>query len=392
VTTGAATWEGKSVTIGQIDGQLQRLYRAADSEWDGEGRRPDIRASVLNLVVYARDQGCCDRTISALAQLSGTHPSRAIVILPGKSHDTPSLDCKLSIQSHGAYAEFRQVCSEQVILEVHGQASQHLASIVQPLLVPDLPVFLWWPGENPVHHHVYGQLRNLVDRFIVDSSDFPNPIQDVVALSHAVRAASDTTAFSDFNWARLAPWRELIAQFFDAPQYRPYLDRLTVMWVECSPAKDRVIHVLPQVLLLGGWLASSLGLHAEQRIMAEDHYELRLGNGSRKFGVNIRVGTPRDRAPVKIRLEAPQSGESPHAEFDITIDGKTGEVTASAAVGKEAQVVHKSVLVDRTEAHLLFEDLEMFGHDPGFEKALYSAATMLDPNYHREPVKGSLLV
>ena len=118
VSTGAATWEGNTVSLGQIDGQLQRLWNAADTEWDGDGPRPDIRTSVLNLIAYAPDEACCERTTMALEQLSGTHPSRAIIIVPGNSHAESSIDCRMSIHSHGAYAEYRQVCSEQ-------QASVH---------------------------------------------------------------------------------------------------------------------------------------------------------------------------------------------------------------------------------------------------------------------------
>jgi len=392
VTTGAATWEGKGVSLGEVEAEMQRLWSSGGNGWKGDGPRPDIRTSVLNLIVYAPNQACCERTTAALEHLSGTHPSRAIIIVPGEPHATSSMDCRLSIHSHGAYAEYRQVCSEQLVLWVHGQASHHLASIVAPLLAPDLPVFLWWLGETPFHHHVYGQLRDVADRFIVDSSDFGNPTQDLVAMSHSVHAAAERVAFSDFNWARLAPWRDLIAQFFDAAQYRPYLDRLTVMWVECAPSTDRVIHVLPQVLLLGGWLSSSLGLHAEQRHLADDHYELLLGNGARKFSVDIRVGAPRDFAPLKIRLEAPASDGMPAGEFSLAVDTKTGQVSTTASIAGSEPVVRKGKLEDRSEASLLFEVLEVFGHDEVYERALHAAANMLDPSYRRELVKGSLLV
>ncbi len=392
MSTGVATWEGKAVSCGQIEGQLQRLWMAADSDWNGDGPRPDIRTSVLNLIAYAPNEACCERTTRALEQLSGTHPSRAIIIVPGDAMGESSIDCRLAIRSHGAYAEYRQVCSEQMVLRVNGQATRHLASIVMPLLAPDLPVFLWWLGETPFHHHVYGQLRDIADRFIVDSSDFSDPTRDLVAMSHNVHAAGDRTAFSDFNWARLAPWRELIAQFFDSPQFRPFLDRITVMWVECAPAKDRLVHVMPQVLHLGGWFAASLDLHAEQRNLSPEHYELRLRNGTRALAIDIRVGTLRDGTPVKIRLEAPAVGGNPPAEFAVTAEVNTGRVTATAKIGRAEPVVRRSMVVDRSEPHLLFEELELFGHDRTYEKALHAAANMLDPTYRRELVKGSLLV
>lgn len=389
---GEASWEGKNVSLGQIDGQLQRLYRAADSEWNGDGPRPDIRASVLNLIVYAPNQDCCDRTTAALEHLSGTHPSRAVIIIPGNAQGDTSIDARLSIHSHGAYAEFRQVCSEQIVLWVHGQASQHLASVVIPLLAPDLPVFLWWPGETPFHHHVYGQLREVADRFVVDSSDFSSPAQDLVAMSHSVHAAGVDTAFSDFNWARLAPWRDQVASFFDQPQLRPYLDRLQGVDIECAAINDNCSFDLPQALLLSGWIASSLGLRADQRELSDQRLTMRLANGTHGVGVDITVASPGSSQPVTVSLQAAGRDDEPPARFTFALDRSTGQVSATAALEGQPPLVRKTILLDREESHLLFQELEVFGHDDAYEKALSTASHMLDPNYHRELVKGSLLV
>src|SRR5581483_11557460 len=58
-------WEGKAVSLGQIDAQLQRLWRSAGSDWDG-GRGPDVRTSVLNLIVYAHNEACANRASKAI--------------------------------------------------------------------------------------------------------------------------------------------------------------------------------------------------------------------------------------------------------------------------------------------------------------------------------------
>jgi glucose-6-phosphate dehydrogenase assembly protein OpcA len=389
---GAATWEGKGVSLGKIDAELQRLWRAADSQWNGDGPRPDIRTSVLNLIVYAPDQACCDRTTAALEQLSGTHPSRAIIIVPGTPHDGDTgIDCRLSIHSHGAYAEFRQVCSEQLVLWVHGQASHHLASVVMPLLAPDLPVVLWWPGETPFHHHVYGQLREVADRFIVDSSDFGDPVRDLVAMAHSVHATGHRTAFSDFNWARLAPWRDLLASIFDVPRLRPYLERLRSVQIECAAERDRCSLDLPRALLLGGWLASSLGLHADRRQLGDKKLTLHLANDARGVSVDITLADAGAK-PVILKLRADGRDPDPPAELVLSIDRQTGCVLATASLNGGPPIMRKTAVIDREEGRLLFEELEDFGHDSQYEKALSAASTMLDPNYRRELVKGSLLV
>ncbi len=391
MSAGEAVWEGKGVSVGQIEGQMQKLYRSADEDWDGEGRRPDIRASVLNLVVYSPNQDCCDRTVAALEHLSGTHPSRAIIVVPGDPHGEDRLDARLSIHSHGAYAEFRQVCSEQMVLTVNGQATHHLASVVQPLLAPDLPVFVWWPGETPVHHLGYTQLRDLADRFIVDSTDFAKPAHDLVALSHSLRGAGPGVAFSDFNWARLEPWRDLLAAFFDLQNLRPYLDRLRGISIQCTREKDRCSFDLPQALLLSGWLASALGLQTEQRQIDDDHYVLLTRNGANQVSIDITV-TADVKEPITIRLTADGGEGQPPAHFSLVLDPGSIQVAATVSLDGTSPSVRKSTIIELDEGQLLFKEIEAFGHDEDYERALHTIANMLDPNYHREPVKGSLLV
>lgn len=391
MSEGEAVWEGKGVSVGQIESQMQRLYRTSDQDWDGEGRRPDIRASVLNLVVYAPNKDCCNRTVEALEHLSGTHPSRAIIIVPGDAHAAPSIDARLSIHSHGAYAEFRQVCSEQMVLTVNGQATHHLASIVMPLLAPDLPVFVWWPGELPVHHHVYGQLRELSDRFIVDSSDFDNPPHDLVSLRHSVRAAGAKTAFSDFNWYRLEPWRDMLAGFFDLQNMRPYLDRVRGITIQCARGRDQGAFDLSQALLLSGWFGSALGLHPDRREIGDDRYVLILGGASHQIDVSIEV-TRVPKHPVTIRLNAEGHDGEPPAEFSLVLEPDSVHVAATVSLDGTSPMVRKTTLSDMEEAQLLFRELETFYHDPEYERALACAAALVDPNYRREQVKGSLLV
>jgi glucose-6-phosphate dehydrogenase assembly protein OpcA len=389
---GAATWEGTGVSLDEIEKHLHRLWRAADSLWDGDGRRPDIRTSVLNLIVYARDMDCCGRAKQAIEHLSGTHPSRSLILIPGEPSGELSIDAQCSIISHGAYAEYRQVCSEQLILRIHGQASRHLASIIYPLLAPDLPVFIWWPGETPFHHQSYGQLRSLADRFIVDSSDFDRPAQDLVAMAHSMLAAGAECAFSDFNWARLAPWREMVAAFFDDRRFLPYLSRLKTISIDAVAARDNTGHDLPQALLLSAWLASSLGLRTNERKISERRYVLDLANGTRGPKVDIKVARASSEAAAVVRLEADGSGDEPPAEFTVALDRKSRHISATAILAGQAPMMRKTAVVELDESQLLFKELEIFGHDEAFEKALACAANMIDPRYHRELVKGSLLV
>src|SRR5205823_12368592 len=67
----------------------------------------------------------------------------------------------------------RQICTETIRLRLRGSRVQAPASVVEPLLLPDLPVFLRWRGLPPFGEQHFEQLLDTVDRLIVDSTEWP---------------------------------------------------------------------------------------------------------------------------------------------------------------------------------------------------------------------------
>jgi glucose-6-phosphate dehydrogenase assembly protein OpcA len=111
---------------------------------------------------------------------------------------------------------------------------------VLPLLVSDLPVFLRWRGEPPWGAAELEQLVGVVDRLIVDSTewdDLPFPYRHLAELF-------PRTAVSDIAWARTSRWRPLLAS----------------LWPEVGDVGTiRVRGTAAQAWLLLGWLRSRLG-------------------------------------------------------------------------------------------------------------------------------------
>ena len=60
-------------------------------------------------------------------------------------------------------------------LTLRGRRVQALASIVTPLLVTDLPVFLRWRGELPFGAPELEQMVEVCDRLVVDSREWKDP-------------------------------------------------------------------------------------------------------------------------------------------------------------------------------------------------------------------------
>lgn len=251
-------WGARAEGVAALERELARLRRV-QSAHARELVRPIARASVLNLIVYADREEHARRAARSISDLALRHPSRAIVVLADRgsregSEKRIEMHCQLPIPD-GA----RQVCYEQILVRASGDVDDRLASAVIPLLVPDLPVFLWWTGTPPLGSRSFADLLRLTDRLIVDSADFARPEVTLPIIARISEAARGRFGVTDLNWTRLTPWREIATAFFDVPSWRLFLDGITGLRVGFAVDMDgRDIHP-SQALLLVGWLASRLG-------------------------------------------------------------------------------------------------------------------------------------
>ena len=140
--------------------------------------------------------------IDALEHVGPSHPLRAIVATPadGELRATVASSCWVG-------ASDRQVCSERVLVAAGPRA---LPSAVTSLLVPDLPVFLWWQGPFDRSDGLAAELAGLASRVIVDSGECS--LDGVAAARILARSVG-----GDLAWAGLLPWRDAVAGLFDGP-------------------------------------------------------------------------------------------------------------------------------------------------------------------------------
>ncbi|MFE4690771.1 glucose-6-phosphate dehydrogenase assembly protein OpcA [Streptomyces sp. NPDC056749] len=161
---------------------------------------------VLTLVIVTDEQSAYD-ALRAADDASREHPLRTLVVIkrhPRKRRAWPNsrLDAVIRI---GADA-----CSgETIVLRLHGEVSDHADSVVLPLLLPDTPVVLWWPGDAPLDP-AKDPLGALAQRRITDLYAAENPLQTLKA-----RVRSHTPGDTDLAWTRLTPWRSVLAAALD---------------------------------------------------------------------------------------------------------------------------------------------------------------------------------
>lgn len=367
------TWGARVPSIGALEQELARLRRASTAHAREQGHAV-ARAAVLNLVVYADRETSARRAAETMARLADRHPSRGIVILGDRVRERTDvhvdLFCNVPQKDQTA-----QICYEQILARVRGDADDRIASVVIPLLVPDLPVFLWWTGTPPHDARGFTDLLELSDRLIVDSADFARPARTIpyiaeLAIGHHYRAFGIT----DLNWTRLTPWRELVAGFFDVSTWRPFLDDIAGVRIGFGVDMDgRDIHP-SQALLLVGWLASLLGWQAVEALAPSEAggllFRMARGDGA---PIDVRVRPrfergidPGDISGVRIQSRA---GER-LVEFVLKRVPDPRHVTATVLMDGATRSTRVVPLPTRTIDELLREELAIIGGDPIYEDAL----------------------
>ena len=133
-----------------------------------------------------------------------------------------------------------------MVVDVGEQHLAHIDTIVDPLVVTDLPTVVWAPHG---HTEAVEALLPLAQVVLLDSVDEPD-MRD--ALNRATTLLRDVYVV-DLAWLRSTPWRERVAATFDPPHLRPDLRTISGVTVRHHPES-----AVAGVLLMG-WLASRLG-------------------------------------------------------------------------------------------------------------------------------------
>ena len=226
---------------------LCRLRDESAHETEG----PDLRTSVMTHLAWVPAEWE-EAAVETLAGLEERHPSRGILLFP-EPEAADGIDAKVSVIAFPLREHRRHIAAEVIELRLRGRSSEAPASIVNPLLVPALPVFLRWRGRPQFGEQNVEQLVEVCDRLIVDSREWPDVPKAYAELPF------DRAACSDIAWRRTEPWRRSLARLW------PGIAELRRLRVEGPVA---------EASLLAGWLRSRLERDVE--LEHEDADELRV--------------------------------------------------------------------------------------------------------------------
>jgi glucose-6-phosphate dehydrogenase assembly protein OpcA len=229
-------------------GSIAEIERELGAQRMSESGEPMQRTSVMTHLAWVPEQWV-EAAEDVLAGLAERHPSRTIVLVPEPDADD-GLEANVEVDCYPV-GEDRKVSMETIRLKLCGKRAQAPASVVAPLLLPDLPVFLRWRGLPPFGDRCFDQLVDTVDRLIVDSTEWaglPEPYERLAEIF-------DRVAVSDIAWARTSRWRPHLATLW------PRIADVSRMKVKGTEA---------QAHLLAGWLRSRLDRQIELEHEAAD--------------------------------------------------------------------------------------------------------------------------
>ena len=312
--------------------------------------------------------------------------------------DGPSwLDARVEAHCILPREDAPETCAEMIHLTCGGESGRHLAAIAAPLLIHDLPVTVWWPGEPPFATRPAQDLLDAADRLIVDGSTWSGDglerLGQMAALLPGARLA-----ISDFALVRQSRWREAIASIFDDPDFLPYLRslrRIAITYAThdetCAPGSTNMVKPVYHV----GWLASRLGMNvvkplapasgpaAPPRVVKGPNARPVLGRG---HVATLSDGRAEVHVVVRPIVSAVPAGTTVRVE--LLAERRGSELRAD--VTAEAEAVHVRVWQDgvealdrhfmaprRTEVDLLAEAIEGGGRDPVAIGSLRLAAALI---------------
>jgi len=235
-------------SVAEIERELAEL-RAPQGESE-----PAMRTSVMTHLAWVPEEWT-PAAHEVLAGLAERHPSRTIVLVP-QPESEDGIDSELRQQCFPLPGSQRTICTETIELRLCGAFASRPASIVQPLLISDLPVFCRWRGEPPWGMDPFEQLVGIADRLVVDSREWRDPSAGYARLAQTF----DRVAVSDIAWQLTFEWRIELAR----------------LWPTIAEQEIKLRGPAAEGSLLRGWLASRLQRAVRPRDPA-DELSVQLG-------------------------------------------------------------------------------------------------------------------
>jgi glucose-6-phosphate dehydrogenase assembly protein OpcA len=187
---------------------------------------------VMTLVVVVDEEGS-DEAMRVARSAAREHPARLLGVVLGSGRGAARVDAEVGIGAG--------MSGERALIRLSGEVTRHPESVVLPLLLPDSPVVVWWPGKAP-DQPASDPLGRLATRRITDAAAVPTG----KAKAMLTQCRSYEPGNTDLAWTRITGWRALLAAALD--QNPSKVSAASVTAERISPSAD----------LLSAWLSDRL--------------------------------------------------------------------------------------------------------------------------------------
>ena len=228
--------------VAAIGKELKKLWTADQTR---------TRATLFNFAVICQGAAMAENT-ELLSHFVRSHAFHALLIGIEPSIDANEVKAWINAHCYLPKAGAKHVCCEQVSIFVHGNVQTLLPNLLFGHLDYDLPLTLWWRGDNLAD--LDEEVWHWVDRLLFDSQAWPDARTQFSVLRRAL--GGTRTVLCDLAWTRTLRLRQSLAQMFDLPDTSSALQQLKRVAISHAPGART-----PAVLLLG-WLAAQLGWSA----------------------------------------------------------------------------------------------------------------------------------
>jgi hypothetical protein len=368
--------QGIPVDLPQVESELIKLWGSSAEQVGGpELENPNVTRVVLaNLVVEnLNHDGATLR--EALDAVVARFPARSIV-LHGSDDPARCVTAEVSALCHLPAPGLPQVCSERIVLHAGPNAIDLVPGAVRPLLEAELPFVLWWADDPRHHESLFRDLAAEASRLILD-------LPDPATACAAIRLGLDPRLCRysrDTAWFSITRWRELVAQFFDAPQCSVRTRRIRSVRVDAiSPEPSRPPRM---AIWLVSWLAGQLGWKTQGSPSQTENF-LRAGfdgpGGTIKVEIETRVGNLPSIVGITLQAEGEDAERDGTETFRLTRQSP-GSADVRIEVDSDNYCSLPRVVVARELSpwQRVAAALESSRIDPPFQKALPHALWLLE--------------
>lgn len=273
----------------------------------------DITTATLTLLAYTDERQIVSIIRERAEAILHRHPARVVLLDATRE---PGDERKASL--------------EWIDIGVRDVSVAEVASAAHAFTLQDVPTVLVWAARETTRNPAFAALNQVSNSLVVDSSRMGSDATGLRELT-AYFSQERRYAVQDLAYLRLAPWQEMIADFFDENDLAGDLASLQSVEVVAGSQAE--------AFYLLGWLASRLGWKAALP-----------GSFASPSGAPVAYSISMEGDPRRVRSVELRSKEN---TFRAALDESSDETVCLTVEGAKARPKHCEPLHDISNVALI---------------------------------------